>query len=338
MRIWIDVKNSHEPLFFKSISKMIENSDLFFTTRDYAEIVKLMKSYNFNFTNLGGRVEGHMIKRILGFYFRALYLAVNVPSFDISISHLSGHAILASNIRRRKHIAFTDNDVNSVHHSRIFPFIDKLIVPRAIPVSKLTSYGIDEKDIFRYDGYKEDIYLSDYKPDKNFLSGLPFNEFVTVRPEASQAIYVPKNFNSIVPELLEECMKNNINVLFLPRYETDREYSKKYPNVFIPENPVNGLDACYYSKAVLTGAGTFSREAACLGTPAVSFYPGKKFLSVDKKMILDRWVFHSREPKKIIEYVLNNEKKDLDLKRSREVNTEVREIMSSCIERSGMKD
>ena len=41
--------------------------------------------------------------------------------------------------------------------------------------------------------------------------------------------------------------------------------------IFVPEGPLNGLDVCY-SDAVLTGAGTFAREAAILGTPAISFF------------------------------------------------------------------
>ena len=65
-------------------------------------------------------------------------------------------------------------------------------------------------------------------------------------------------------------------------------------NIFIPVKPMNGLDLCYHAEAVLTGSGTLAREAACLGVPAVSFYPSS-LLAVDKSLIDKGWVFHSRQ-------------------------------------------
>ena len=56
--------------------------------------------------------------------------------------------------------------------------------------------------------------------------------------------------------------------------------SPKLFQYFHPEEPLNGLDVCYYSKSVLTGAGTFAREAA-FGYLAVSF-SRRKTLTVDK--------------------------------------------------------
>lgn len=331
MKFWIDVKNSHEPLFFKSISKLLTDSEIFYTTRDYAEIIKLMENYKFDFLNVGGRVEGNLIARVAGFYFRALLLMIKVPFFDVSISHLSGHAIIASRFRNRPHIAFTDNDVNHFHNKRIMPLISKLIVPKCIPAKNFTMDGLKKERLFRYNGYKEDIYISDYKPDTNFMNSMPFKKFITLRPEALQAVYVHKNSQSIVPLLLKKCEERKINVLLLPRYDSDYEYRKNFTNVFIPDRPLNGLDVCYFSKAVLTGAGTFAREAACIGTPAVSFYPGKNLLSVDKQMVKDGLVLHSRNPNEILDYVSSKKSKDLNLSRSQKVKEEVKNILQSAM-------
>ena len=130
------------------------------------------------------------------------------------------------------------------------------------------------------------IYISDYQPDPHFLEDMPFDTYVLVRPENIQANYIRNgNVRSITPELLRLLSEQNYNILYLPRYEFDRSYADGLKNIHIPSAPVNGLDACYYADAVLTGAGTFAREAACLGVPAVSFYAGRELLTVDQSMI-----------------------------------------------------
>ena len=57
---------------------------------------------------------------------------------------------------------------------------------------------------------------------------------------------------------------------------------------------------------MLTGAGTFAREAALLGVPAVSFFPSEVFLTVDEVMQEMGVEFKSRDPLAIKEYVQNH--------------------------------
>jgi len=125
---------------------------------------------------------------------------------------------------------------------------------------------------------------------------------------------------------------NGYNILYLPRYDHDRSYVKKQDNIFIPNIPLSGLDVCYYSEAVLTGAGTFAREAALMGVPAVSFYAGSDFLSVDKKLISQNKVFFSRIPDQIIDYLSGDHKKQPDFTRSVAVQNEVFGIIDRIVQ------
>ena len=45
MKIWIDIKNSHEPLFFKSVNSNFPDFQYYFTCRDFAEITDLLENY-----------------------------------------------------------------------------------------------------------------------------------------------------------------------------------------------------------------------------------------------------------------------------------------------------
>ena len=96
---------------------------------------------------------------------------------------------------------------------------------------------------------------------------------------------------------------------------------------------MNGLDLCYYSDAVLTGSGTMAREAACMGKPAVSFFPNKEFLSVDEQLINEGKMIHSRKAQDIGEYVLSQKEKKVktDFTRSKKVKKEVVGIIRNIL-------
>jgi predicted glycosyltransferase len=114
--------------------------------------------------------------------------------------------------------------------------------------------------------------------------------------------------------LLEELSRAGYNILYLPRYALDKAYADGIKNIYIPDKPINGLDACYYSDGVLTGAGTFAREAACLGVPSFSFFAGKSLLTVDKAMIRDSKMFFSRDVTELLSKLKASNRTEVDLK------------------------
>lgn len=336
MKIWIDIKNSHEPLFFKSIVSKLGDCDFVFTARNYIEVTKLLKKYNYDFIPVGKHHGKNLALKLYGLCMRELGLYFRTGKFDVALSHGSPYSVHVAVLKRRKSIHIYDNDLPTLSSRIALPFLDYLIIPKSIDASKFRRFSKKVK-IFPFDGFKENIYVADYKPDPDFLDSLPFKNFITVRPEALKAEYVPKQTKSIVPEILAQLENSRFNVLYLPRYEEDRIWADSFKNVFIPPEPLNGLDACYYSQAVLTGSGTLAREAAVLGTPAVSFFPGEELLSVDQEMIKRGWLMHSRDALEIMDYIKETKKRAPDMQTSQRVREEVinilREIMGN-IQRS----
>ena len=82
---------------------------------------------------------------------------------------------------------------------------------------------------------------------------------------------------------------------------------------------------------MLTGAGTFAREAALLGVPAVSFFPSPVFLSVDEAMQELGIEFKSRDPQAIRQYVDTAARKLAATERSKTVQKEVFDIIDGII-------
>jgi uncharacterized protein len=330
MKIWIDIKNSHEPGFFRAIMNHFEEHNYIVTTREYAEINDLLTRFGIEYSTFGRHYKGSNIKRGMMLLLRTIHLLTRLPPFEVALHHGSISSTHVSKLRRRTNICFSDNDI-SAGMRNIYKDLDYLIVPEAISEESMRDQGAKNARIIRFNGYKEDLYIADFEPDPEFLNELPFDEFVTVRAESIHAHYVPKDVKSIVPALLKRFRRENINVLFLPRYESDNTYIKGYENVYVPERALHGLDVVYHSNAILTGAGTFSREAACMGVPAISFFPGEKILAVDQKMIAEGWVFHSRDPDHILDFLLKAKKRCVDLERSKKVQAEVFHHLKSIL-------
>jgi predicted glycosyltransferase len=189
-----------------------------------------------------------------------------------------------------------------------FRLAHKIIVPDCFPDKALRRFGAKSQKIYKYHGFKEQVYLSGFEPKESFFDDLIKNcEFngswdvskkvlVTVRSPATMAIY--HRFENPLFEKLLEALNRNPEVLaiILPRVSQQAEYiQSKFPNLFVPKNPLDGRNLCYYSDLVISAGGTMNREAAILGTPAYSIFGGRK-PAVDKRLIeMGRMVYICNE-------------------------------------------
>jgi len=332
--IWFDITNTPQVHFLLAIYNNLKkkgNYNFTFSCREFSETAKLLsKKLDLPYQIIGSHYGGNKIKKVLGLALRVKDIFKSNIEYDISISCGSEAAIWKSKIYNKISIAFGDND--RAKQWTYGYFVDYALFPKAIPAEILHRQGLKKHKLYQYDGYKEDIYIADYNPDTNFLSSLPFSNYVVVRPENIKANYINNpNASVITPQLLKLLSEKGINILYLPRYQSDTLYAKGIKNIFIPTEPVNGLDACFYANAVLTGAGTFAREAACLGVPAVSFFAGDDLMAVDKQLIKDNRMFFSRQPNEIVDYLFKVNRTEPDIKRSIRVRDEVITKLSDVI-------
>lgn len=329
MKIWIDITNTpHVNVLMPIIRHLEVSHELIITARDFSETVPLLKRNGISPIVIGEYKGKNRLRKVLGLFQRTAILLFKLPQFDVALSLGGNYTSVISFLRGRKSIVFSDNDISFKLFSYLFG--SYYIFPYYFKYQRVQKkYHIKDSQIKTFNGFKEDIYIASYSPDPDFLDRLPFTEFVTIRPENLKASYVPSNSKTIVPELFD-CFTDE-NILFLPRYEEEKEYAKGRKNIWFPDGPLNGLDVCYYSKAVLTGAGTFAREAALLGVPAVSFFPSNIFLSVDEAMQQMGIEFKSRNCKEIYNYVKNSNRNNQSLERSKIVQEEVFSIIDSII-------
>jgi len=326
MKIWLDITNTPQVHFLLAIKKGLNErgyTDFILSARDFSETAKFLKQKtDLPIKIIGGHEGKNMSRKAFGLVKRFFEINKGIANYDVSLSCGSEGAIWSSFLKGKNTIAYGDNDLARQWTYGIF--VKHAMFPKTISKKILNRQGISNKKLYQYDGFKEHVYIADYEPDKSFLSNLPFDDYIVVRPENIQANYVQGELSkSITPKLLMLLSEKGSNILYLPRYATDREYAKGIKNLFIPDKPLNGLDACYYSLGVFTGAGTFAREAACLGVPSFSFFLGASLLAVDKELIKQNKMYFSRDPYSLVENYLKSDRITADLQKAKEVKLEV---------------
>lgn len=339
---WIDLASPPHPFLFASIVDGLEGLSVTATVRQKTETVALARDVGFDAEVLGRDYDNPTLRKF-GIPLRTARLAVQAPRADVALSSRNAMCILASKARGIPSIHFTDNDITA-HvdgltaeklYNRFEAAATHSVVPAAFETEELTRWGASPESIHTYEGYKEDVSVASFDPDPAFTDGFPFDDYIVVRPEAHSAAYVDDE-PSIVPDLLTEAVEREINVVYLPRGRPEEMADDRRPRddrIFVPPEPLDGLQLAWHARCVLTGSGTMAREAACMGKPAVSFFPNT-LLSVDQALIEEGRLNHSRDVDEIIEYVdtLADSQIAPDRSRAFRVREEVVELTRTLIE------
>jgi predicted glycosyltransferase len=341
-RVWIDLASPSHPFFFKAIADGMGRPTVV-TAREKTETVPLAKEAGFDFTVRGKDYDNKWL-RTAGVPLRTLQLSARTPDADVSLSQRNAMCVLASKAHGMPSIHFTDNDITYYLDTPLveegFNYFRAMatahVVPEAFQLAELTDYGASRDSIHTYDGFKEEVCVADFEADPDFLDRLPFEDYVVVRPEAIGAAYVDlEPEESLVPQVLDRVVDAGMNVVYLPRRPGDRKHAAPYATdrVFVPDEPLPGLQLAWHADCTLTGSGTMGREAAAMAKPAVSFFP-HTMLSVDQHLVAEDRVFHSRDPDDIVDYLTGLSKGDVepDLDRARSVRDEVVDITDGVIE------
>jgi predicted glycosyltransferase len=305
------------------------------------ETAELMKMYRLNGEVFGSDRYNPFLKS-LSFASRTFRLLYKAPKARVLLSFENAMPIPAGKLRGAMIILMLDNDLKLVGKKPLFQRIVSKIKKMAdyVMVPKVAENIFSEhfENVITYPGYKEHIYIADFQPNHNFLKQIPFEEYVVLRPKSLTSLYVLHN-GSLVPELLRVFEKEGINVVYLPRNEAEKKLAKGFDNVYVPPKALDGLNLIHYSRATLTGSGTMAREAAVMGVPAVSFFPGERLLAVDIDLVEKKKMLHSRDAEEILNYVLENWRKvrNTNIEKARKVKKFVIEVVRKAISEQGYR-
>jgi len=251
------------------------------TARDSYQVCELLKFHHVSCKVIGGHWGKNRALKILGTLLRAtqlLPLMVGAKA-DLAVSHGSRAQLLSSFVLRIPTVTIVDYEfaakVAGVKSDWIF-------MPHFIPSG---SPQQARKQVLKYPGLKEDVYVPRFRPDPSLRTELglgPEDLVVTLRPPATEAHY----HNAEAEVLLDAALnllveKPEARVILLPRNEKQarvlrRDWAQwiKDRKVIIPDQVVDGLNLIWISDLVISGGGTMNREAAALGVPVYSIFRG----------------------------------------------------------------
>jgi hypothetical protein len=300
MRVWIDLANAPHVAFFLPIIRELERQghEVALSIRDFNQTVEIARR-----NGLVGAVIGtHGGKSSIGKMVNLLSRSGSLAAFgkeyraQVAVSHNSYTQTVAGRLIGARVITIMDYEGQPANHIA-FRLAHRVIVPAVFPEADLRRFGCRIGREARYDGFKEQVYLSDFRPRQAFIGELvracrlthawdpEKNILITVRTPASMAAY--HHFKNRLFEILLEKLneRTDVTVVLLPRTADERtDFAKRYPNLHIPSEPLSGNDLVYFSDLVVSAGGTMNREAAILGTPVCTIFAGA-LPAVDRRLM-----------------------------------------------------
>ena len=284
--IWFDLDNSpHVPLF-KPILKELDNNDIKYlvTSREFAQTEKLLQFWNIKHQMIGKHGGKNKVKKIVNLFFRSHQLKKFIKDRKISlgVSHGSRTRLITCKYLGIKSLLMLDYEYTE---SKIFNYLSStLLIPKYIPDARLKAAGFNLKKIIRYNGFKEELYLRDFKPEPNFRKLIQVSDekiLVIIRPPSTSGNYHDEKSEKLLLGAIKHFSNNN-DVVTIIVNRTDRE--KKLISSKIEENEnvrflnktVDGLQLLFSADIAVSGGGTMNREAALLGTKVYSIFTGRR--------------------------------------------------------------
>jgi predicted glycosyltransferase len=207
---------------------------------------------------------------------------------DVAVSHNSYAQSVAARALRIACVTAMDYEYQPANHIA-FRFADRVVVPEDFPTQMLRLEGARPRKVVRYAGFKEEVYLHDFRPDPSVLGELGIERgepFFVARPSPAGAAYHQFENPQFDRALAQVLRRENAKVVLLPRRPEDvRAYAGTPPERrIVPEQAIDTRSLLHYATALLGAGGTMNREAALLGTPVFGMYAGR-LAALDQRLI-----------------------------------------------------
>jgi len=313
--IHIDILTPKQALFFDEVAKRLEASghSILTTTRRYREAEEVLRLRRRGATivgehgggTLGGKLEASL-KRTLDL---ARLLERERPAVSLSFS--SPEAARASFGLKITHIAVNDSPHSEAVAKLTIPLSKRLLTPSIIPLRLWLRLQASREMIIRYRALDPIAWLRDYKFNPNILEQLNLQRerpVVTLRMEESYAAYLlsaagQSQTLKIIEMLIRE-LEGGAQLVVIPRYEDQATMLRERfgGEIILPEKTVDGPSLLAFTSVFIGAGGTMTAEAALLGVPSFSCYPGEPTI-VESFLVRRGLLYHPERPEVMVKMI-----------------------------------
>ena len=285
MRVWIDISNSPQVLFFRPLIALLQERghDVDVTTREYAQTTELLELHGIAHAVVGpghggagvvgkGRATAGRLHALRGFARRR--------DFDLALSHASHELpLVARSLGIPSSYAF-DYEFARIQHGLGSRAARRVMVPDVIPQDRLDWLGATERKVRRYPGLKEEYYLHDFVADDAVLDALGLDRrrvLVVIRTPPEVSLY-HRHGNPLFVDILERLGRDDaVQAVVLPRTTEQRDVlqERNLPSLIVPDHAIDAQSLVALSNLVISAGGTMNREAVALGVPVYTTFAGR---------------------------------------------------------------
>ena len=289
MKVWLDILTPKQANFFGELQHRLSAKGFktVLTTREYREVNELLELKGVKAIQAGRYGGGELKDKLLESSKRvsALTEVIEDEQPDVAISFSSPEAARVAFGLKIPHFCISDSPHAEAVCKLTVPLSQKLFTPWVIPMHAWTRYGVNPRDVVRYRALDPVVWLSGYKSDTKAFGGLNLDRdkpIVVIRTPEEFAAYLGDRSSTLsnkVTDVIGKVLDINgdgMQVVVLPRYNVQGDrLRKRFGNrVIVPEHIIDAIPLIRASSVFVGGGGTMTAEAALLGVPVISYYPG----------------------------------------------------------------
>jgi predicted glycosyltransferase len=276
------------------------------TARSYAQTLELLELHGIEvevFGRHGGRSRLRKARTMMR-RLRVLHGWAKGRRFDVALTHASHELTMTARRLGIPSSTTFDYEFAWFQHQLGCRAATRVVVPATIPPERLERYGVRPPKLRRYEGLKEEYYLSDFEPDRSVADALsldPSRMLAVVRTPPDIALY-HRQGNPLFPQLLERLgRQEDVQAVVLPRTTEQGEFVRSLglPSLVVPERAVDAQSLIAFSDLVVSAGGTINREAVALGVPVYTTFGGR-LGAVDEDLIRRGRLLRITDPSELV--------------------------------------
>ena len=294
MKVWIDVLTPKHALFFEPLYRDLarDGHQLLLTTRIYREAQEALELKRLRFRVVGEHGGASRYGKLLASGRRVVKLAQLIESWrpGTAVSFSSPEAARVAFGLGVPHVAVNDSPHSWLVARLSIPLSRYVCSPWIIRRKVWLSFGAWPDGIVPYRALDAAAWLKRHKPNPAVLKQLSLKRdkpIVLLRTEESYASYLEGKASDKAPvigPITQELLRRKLDAQIV----ISTRYGRQAPvlrdrfgsRVRVVDHIIDATSLLYYSTYFIGSGGTMTVEAALLGRPAISCFPGEKPLYI----------------------------------------------------------